>query len=235
MEPSAWSSLGEDDNAAPVVQEILDRTANTMEALRKAQVTLTAMRHGPGPDGTPPVVEEATRADGLWPFLLIRHEPGDTGSRPLDAATRAIIGDVGHFSPDILVTEAGPANEPTVVDRDEFPALQARSVSNVQWNLAYDIWVHVWNLGKAPATGVRVRAWMDAYGRYLGGRNLDLGDRLSSTCHRVVKVATYTANVATETSWELLTVVAECLSDPASGDRAPGMDRHCGHSWLIQD
>ena len=51
--------------------------------LGQAQVELTRMRHGPGRDNTPPEVVETTRADGLWPFLLLRTIAGDYGARPM--------------------------------------------------------------------------------------------------------------------------------------------------------
>jgi hypothetical protein len=230
--PVPWTPFGPGDNAAPDVAGIVGRAEKTMEMLRRAQLDLTRMKSGPGPDGTDPVVEEVNRADGLWPYLLIRHDVGDVGARPLDADIRSQMADTAHWSPDILVTRAGPPGEPVVIDRGGIPALQARVEWGVTWGVAYDIWVHVWNLGAAPATGVRVRAFLSEVDRFIGGRQLDLGDRLSQTCHRVVKVTTYTPGTSGESTWTPLVVVAECLSDVASGDRSPGMDRHCAQSWL---
>lgn len=214
-------------NAQPDMRRLLRRAARTRKQLEQAQIEITRMKSGPGPDGTDPVVAEVPRADGLWPYLLIRHYLGDAGVRPLDANMRELIGHGEYWSQ----TSCPPA-ESGVIDRDGFPALQARVEFGVTWGIAYDIWAHVWNLGQAPATGVRVRAFLTEVDRFIGGRQLDLGDRLSATCHRVVKVATYTPGTSGESTWTPLVVVAECLSDVASGDRSPGMDRHCAQSWL---
>jgi hypothetical protein len=210
----------------------VSRANKTLASLKRAQVELTRMKSGPGPDGTNPTVEEVTRADGFWPYLLIRHDVGDIGVRPLDASLRADMAGGDHWSPDVLLMQAGPPDEPTVVERGGIPALRARHELTATWGIPYDFWVHVWNLGAAPATGVRVRAFLTEVGRYMGGRQLDLGDRLSETCHKFVKVATYTPGSSGESTWTPIVVVAECLSDPATGDRSPGMDRHCAQYWL---
>jgi hypothetical protein len=150
----------------------------------------------PPPDDPdhPDPVTTPTRAQELVPFLLIRTYPGDIGARP--------IVDVGlsqkYPNPDIhlaLPLAAGSPPEPTVRDRADF--LDSSFTGRIQKfpteNTTYDVWVHVWNLGNAPAYGVRVRAWVQRGmnpppGDYLGGQRLDLGDRTSPTAHRVVKV-----------------------------------------------
>ncbi len=187
------------------------------------------MRHGPGKDGTPPVVVETSRSDGLWPWLLIRQQTGDIGSRPMDQYAINPINLGERDSPDILLTPAGPATEPTTIGRDEVEALRARVTYEVHPGFSYDVWVHVWNLGRSPATGVRVRVFLGPTNRFLGGRQLDLGDRLRADSHRVVKAATFTAGQPGDSALGMMTAVAECLSDPAGGDRNPGMDRHCAH------
>ena len=68
--------------ATPDSNDSRRRAAKTRAVFEVAQVELTGMRYGPGPDGTPTVVE-MTRADGLWPFLVIRTYPGDDGARPI--------------------------------------------------------------------------------------------------------------------------------------------------------
>src|SRR5205823_14898490 len=105
----------------------------------------------PGPDNQDPPVREVTRADGQWPFLLIRTYPGDAGQRPAPAEVQPLQ------SPDVIVTAAGPADEPRIVDRSGIAALKAREVAKPRRGQALDVWVHVWNLGRSQATGVRVR------------------------------------------------------------------------------
>lgn len=230
--PIRWSPFGPGDTAQPDVDAIVSRATKTLDSLRRAQLELTRMRKGPGPDGSDPVVEEVSRADGLWPYLLIRWDVGDVGVRPLDPSVRADMEGGDFWSPDILIMQAGPPNEPVIVDRPGIPAMYARHELTATWGVPYDLWVHVWNLGAGPATGVRVRAFLPEVDRFLGGRQLDLGDRLSDTCHRLLKVATYTPGTSGESTWSPVVIVAECLADPASGDRAPGMDRHCAQYWV---
>jgi hypothetical protein len=215
--------------AQPDPAQIEADAARIRARLGKAGVELTGRRHGPGPDGTPPVVVETTRADGLWPWLLIRQQTGDIGARPLEqtAINPILLGE--RNSPDIVLTLAGPATEPTVIERDGMPALVARAVFELFPGYAYDAWVHVWNLGRSPASGVRVRVFLGPTDRFLGGRQLDLGDRLSATSHRAVKAATFTAGLPGDNAIGMVTALAECLSDVAGGDRSPGMDRHCAH------
>jgi hypothetical protein len=221
--------FGPGDTSAPDVRRILQSAAKTRERLRRAQLALTRMKDGPGPDGTDPETRPVTRADGQWPFLLIRSQQGDTGERPLGPGTIAAINLGAHDSPDIMFTPAAPATQPPVVDRVGYPALKARLTFVLEFGMTYDVWVHVWNLGQTRATGVRVRVYLDTPLMYLGGAYLDLGDRLSDSAHLIVKAATYTAGAAGEDSFPMIYAVAECITDPASGDRSPGMDRHSGH------
>jgi hypothetical protein len=239
-----WSPFGPGDTASPDTADIVSRATKTMEGLRAAQVTLTGMRHGPGPDGTPPVVEEVSRADGLWPYLLIRTYPGDVGKRPIGLGEEP----PGYFgwvsSPDVIVTNAGPAGEPRIVGRGAIDALKAREVGMLTPGFPYDVWVHVWNLGQLQATGVRVRVrlrptnefwpndWPEPAERFLGGTTLDLGDRLSETAHLVIKAATFTPDDLDSYYLALIVATAECPSDVASGDLSRGADRHSAHRLM---
>lgn len=231
--PIPWTPFGPGDTTAtPDPTEVDARAAKTRAALQKAQLELTRMRHGPGPDNTPPKVVETTRADGLWPFLLIRYDAGDTGARPLDPGIIADMDGGDFWSPDILTTR-GYTGTSVIVDREGFPELKKwDSHGGVTWGLEYDIWAHVWNLGQGPATGVRVRAFLTEVDVCLGTAHVDLGDRLSDTCHRVVKIASYVPGTSGEGTVAPLVVVAECLTDVASGDRSNGMDRHCARTFL---
>jgi hypothetical protein len=94
---------------------------------------------------------------------------------------------------------------------------------------SYDAWVHVWNLGRSPVGGVRVRVDLGPTNRFLGGRQLDLADRLREGSHRVVKDATFAVGQPGDSAIGKITAVAECPSDVAGDDRGPGMDRHRAH------
>jgi len=150
--------------------------------------------------------------------------PGDIGARPLAQSAPT------NSSPDIIVTNADPQFEPTVLGRDEFLAIKNRIVPSVLTDTPYDVWVHVWNLGRAPAYGVRVRAWVSwqadpASGLFLGGRRLDLGDRTSESSHRVVKIGQWFPDGSGR---DLVRATAEGISDVASGSSVSGgiQDRH---------
>ncbi len=217
--------------------------SKTLDGLRRAQLELSRLRYGAGPDGTDPQVRETTRIDGQWPFLLIRTYAGDVGRRPVQSGD----GDAAYFgamsSPDIIVTEAGLANEARLVDRAGIEALKAREVRTLQQGTAYDVWVHVWNLGRSQVSGVRVRVRTrpsELLGpenqsppeTFLGGTTVDLGERLSERAHCVVKAATYTPPVLVDDSETLLVATTDTLTDPASDDLSPGADRHTGHYWF---
>jgi hypothetical protein len=216
---------------------VLRQVARTRRAIEKAQLELTRMASGPGPDGTEPRVVVDDRASGRWPWLLIRTLPGDVGARPLPPTMITPIEVGRRNSPDILLVPAGPPDEPPVVDRQAFPALKARALEDISWTERYDVWVHVWNLGRTPAFGVRVRvrlanapAWPGIPSPFLGGRQLDLGDQLSPTAHLVVKVASYRPGDYWRNE-NVLIATAECASDPATGDLAAGQDRHS--AWRV--
>jgi hypothetical protein len=220
--PIPWTPFGPGDNATPDAQAILNDAEAARERLLKTQLRLTRMRYGSGPDGTPPEVRPVTRADGQWPFLLIRGFPGDTGARPL-------LSDNEKISPDVMFAPTGPATEPRIIGRSGLPALEARLANTLEFGLTYDVWVHVWNLGQTPATGVRVRTYLETPFFYLGGAYFDLGDRLSDIAHLIVKAGSYQAGAAGEDSYPMLYAIAESITDPFSGDRTAGMDRHAGH------
>ena len=240
--PVPSTPFGPGDNAVPDVSAITDAAAKIRLGLQATQLTLTGMRYGPGPDNTPPPVRDVTRADGLWPYLLIRAFPGDIGQRPLQPDDIPPGYESLALSPDILITPAGAPGPPVVIDRDGIAAVAEQGLAQLALNTAYDVWVHVWNLGRFQATGVRVRV-RGRYGplflqgpgdpqptvRFLGGIKLDLGDRLSGTAHRLAKAATFTTG---DEGYELIIATAECLTDVANGDLELGADRHSAHRFL---
>ena len=236
--PIPWTPFGPGDTAAPDTPGILARVAKTRTALEAAQVKLTRLRHGPGPDGTDPRVRPVSRADGLWPFLVIRSYLGDVGARPIDTPSAPEIGHGEFGSPDIVVTTIDPTDK-QVLGRDGVAALhsQNRIRKVMNYDTTYTIWVHVWNLGLAPAHGVRVRAWGFANAPdgsftnsppkvFLGGTEIDLGDRTSEDAHLLVRTGTWLVPAALGPRWGGgIQVVAESMSDvmePAN----PLVDRH---------
>jgi len=119
------------------------------------------------------------RKDLFLPFLFMRANPGDTGTRPV----------VGPFweSPDIyLLAGVSPGDAPGVP-----PQLGQTALANAP-NTVY---AHVWNFGKAAANEVVVEFyWMDPSlginggGAHLIGQTItNLGSRYSGHSHAVVK------------------------------------------------
>jgi hypothetical protein len=179
-----------------------------------------------------------SRADGLWPFLLIRSTLGDDGARPML---------VPDHSPDILFTEV-PTPQPGAPDdrvrgRNEHPGDTEYPLTD----RPYDVWVHVWNLGRTAAYGVRVRAWAHGQhdpvpGLFLGGWQLDLGDRASKDSHVLVKIGRWTPNnwgytvrgpqIPGSVGFSWIYATAECITDVANGSFVPGQDRHTASRFV---
>ena len=162
-----------------------------------------------------------SRQDGLWPYLLIRAQPGDTGVRRPP---------VSYFweSPDIRVYE-GDVHDPN----------SATPVLHPTPGVPHSVFVHVWNLGRLPALGVTVRAWwanpsfsFDASSpeppHYIGGTRVNLGDRSSADCHQLVRIEGLWTPVVENGGHECLLAVASHVMDPASGGFAASTDRHVG-------
>lgn len=227
--------FGPGDHANPDPDEITKAARDLQARLEAERARLWKLRGdgerpaGPAADsrhqdGRPPERGADSRADGLWPFLLIRSFRGDFGARPATVNKKA--------SPDIILTQQNPAYQTTVVGQNGIADFRAQNkIPNVVFrNWTYDVWVHVWNLGRAPAHGVRVRAWVE--GSFIGGRELDLGDRTSSTSHLLVKVGTWQPQATQE-----ILATAECMSDVAKARPAsdPGKDRHTAARvvWVI--
>jgi hypothetical protein len=205
---------------------------DTLETMRRARLTpdnrtrrpdatSADLRRGPIPvePDRPP-----NRADSLLPFLLIRSYQGDIGARPNEDATTAFS------SPDIIMATpraAGLPPEPTVRGRDGWPDSEftSRIVQYPGAGVLCDVWVHVWNLGRAPAYGVRVRAWAQGAdgppGRYIGGQRIDLGDRGSDASHRLVKVGAFEVGGNDFGIW----AAAESIADISKGTSHDALTR----------
>jgi hypothetical protein len=220
--PTDFTSLDEPGvtAAAEALRQSLVKTREAVEKIRRGGAPPE-----PPDDRHPPVTTPPKRADELKPFLLIRTFRGDAGARPLDLARFPEM--ASHQSPDILMTTPA-TNDPVVVGRDAFNTmLRGRIVWDTPPGHTFDVWVHVWNLGRAPAFGVRVRAWAVDWPtgtrRYLGGRRIDLGDRTSETSHLVVKIGPWVMGAT-----EHLLAVAESIADVSNDTRDWSQDRHVG-------
>ncbi len=211
--------FGPDDNSTlDNKEQIIDTAHKLRDDLLGQYTKLEKMRYGNVREHVP-----VPRAEGLWPFLLIRSVAGDIGARPMPL-------DPHLDSPDIILTAPNPSYTLTVVGRDEIAAF----LQNNQIVPRYagprpnaTVWVHVWNLGRAPAHGVRVRAW--CHNRFIGGRQIDLGDRTSATSHLIVKVGSLGPGIIVPPV--TIHATAECLSD-AAFVRDPSRDRHTAGAIL---
>ncbi|HBL22942.1 MAG TPA: hypothetical protein DDZ40_02370 [Deltaproteobacteria bacterium] len=205
--------FGPDDHSTLDNKElIINKAQKLKDDLVSQYRKLEKMRHGDVHEHVP-----VSRADGLWPFLLIRSFPGDFGARPIQLP-------VPKKSPDIILTVNNPNYERTVVGRDQMDDFLRHNTIIPKWGSPHNstIWVHVWNLGRAPARGVRVRAW--CLDRFIGGREFNLGDRTSSTSHLIVKVGSLGPGIILPPIDIYAT--AECMSDVAGSVRDPRQDRH---------
>jgi hypothetical protein len=203
---------------------------------------------GPGPDGDPGWQPDEgfigavrktfhgllgdkrryIRNDTFWPYLVIRAMPGDKGARALWPPTAT------WESPDLLLM---PADVHGPFDRSQLVAQPVAGRS-------YRVFVHVWNLGRHPAIGVRVRAWWVQPGFFnpatstqfpptmIGGAWVNLGDRTQPTCHQIVEIGTPWTVVQDNDAHECLLAAADCFGDTWSGSLDANGDRHVGQRNL---
>jgi hypothetical protein len=227
--PPAWTPFGPGDTVPLDDQKVQAEAQKLLAKASKAREKLDRVRRGLAPDGPEgpddrlPLPVHTRRSEQLLPFLIIRTYPGDIGARPIDPTKSP----TAYGSPDILMVTplAAGASEPDVRGREEFDAaFLARIVDSAVVNTQYDVWIHVWNLGRAPAYGVRVRAWAQGRmvtppGKFIGGRRIDLGDRNSPNSHRAVKVGSLVL------TWDYtgLWANAESLLDVSSGTTAEAL------------
>jgi hypothetical protein len=115
----------------------------------------------------------------------------------------------------------------------------SRTVQSPRVGAAYTVAVHVWNLGRFPASGVAVRAWWVEPGffdgtpdpryqpHFIGGTMTELGDRDSEgAAHRIVEIPTPWVVEDQADGHECLFATVEAFSDPWMGQFAPNSDRH---------
>jgi hypothetical protein len=166
--------------------------------------------------------KQPSRQDGLWPYLLIRAFPGDTGVRQPP---------VGYFweSPDVRVY-AGDVAQDDVANHT--PVLHPVPGED------HTVFVHVWNLGRLPAVGTLVRVWWAnpafSFGpgspeppHFVGGVRVNLGARSAPDCHALVRVGVWNP-VVENGGHECLLAVATHTMDPGGDGFLAGTDRHVG-------
>jgi hypothetical protein len=231
------------DQSTPDVAAILQAAKDIKAKLENDREKLLGRSgHSDNPDNPDNPDEphgSPIRSKSFVPFLLVRAYPGDCGARPV---TQAAMGGWNSGSPDIIVVPASLSPIGTIFGREEARDFMAQQPSDYapMRNQPIDVWVHVWNLGQAAAYGVRIRAreshlWdgpSPEWEEFIGGAQLDLGDRTSPRSHALIKVATWTMPPEAP---PLLTirVVAECLTDTASTTFDAVADRHC--AWRAID
>lgn len=169
----------------------------------------------------------------------MRASSGDRGARPLTG--------VFWESPDIFVIPDQPAE--TAPLRPAAPGSVARA------NVPNTLYAHVWNLGKAPAFGVRVEFWWfdpslgfsRSAGHLIGAAYLDLDDRftlyedwvevdgptgkwISRGCHAIVRCPQTWVPSYVNNGHECLVVrIGDTMFDPITPQSfSPATDRHVG-------
>ena len=179
------------------------------------------------------------RKDEFLPFLLMRADATDRGARP----------HVGVFweSPDIYVVPNQPA--------ETAPLRPVVLGGTAQASVPNTLYAHVWNIGKAPAFGVRVEFWWfdpslgfsRGAGHLLGAASVDLGDRftlyedwreegsgsrrwLGRGCHAIVACPASWIPTYVNGGHECLVVrVGDSVFDPVGVQQfSPASDRHVG-------
>ena len=165
------------------------------------------------------------RQDQLWPYLLIRGFAGDDGARPMPG------GQPFWESTDVLVV-------PGTVDAYD----GVSATLHPQPGVAHTVFVRVWNLGRFAAYGVRVRAWWanpsfsfddPAHPPHIiGAEIIDLANRRSTDCVRLVRIRTPWTPVVENDGHECLLAKAECFADGAGPGFDASMDRHVGQRNL---
>jgi hypothetical protein len=158
----------------------------------------------------------------IKPYLLVRSVTGDNGTRPLPGGT------VFWESPDIWTAAGDPSTTP------EIPPTHGGVLHAGQPNTVY---AHVWNLGRAPLTGVVVSFyWFNpslaidsSHAHLIGQARVDLGPRNSPLCHKLVKCPKAWVPVMENGGHECLVVKVWGFGDAAPDNQwHPWEDRHVG-------
>ncbi len=165
-------------------------------------------------------VNDRGHVQRMLPYLLIRSFTGDNGTRPFNATF--------WESPDIWTAVGDPATTP------EIPPTHGGVLPVGQPNTVY---AHVWNLGRAPLTGVVVAFyWFNpslaidgSHANLIGMTRVDLGPRNSPLCHKLVKCPKAWVPVMENGGHECLVVKVWGFGDTVPDTQwHPWQDRHVG-------
>jgi hypothetical protein len=172
------------------------------------------------------------KKDRLWfPHLLIRTHAGDRGQRPVWPSTPSWL------SPDIHLFPTASVPPGSAVDLSQ-------AVLSPQVGETYTVGVHIWNLGRFPAHGVRVKVWWVEPGffsgipdprynpHYIGGTWAELGDRESGHAHGIVLIPDTWTIQNTGMLHQCLLATVECPTDHWTGVLDANHDRHVGQRNL---
>jgi hypothetical protein len=149
--------------------------------------------------------QDRGRAQKFEPYLLVRSVLGDRGDRPLNVPF--------WESPDIWTAEGNPQAAPEIPP-DPGGVVAAGKPATV--------YAHVWNLGRAPLTGVRVEFyWFDpslvidgSAAHLIGVAGTRLAPRNVPGCHRLVKCPIAWTPTFVNGGHECLVVRLSGIGDP---------------------
>ena len=163
------------------------------------------------------------RQDGLWPYLLIRAVPGDHGVRPLTVPF--------WESPDILVV-------PGIVQNYD----GVSATLSPQAGVPHTIFVHVWNLGRLPAIGIKLRVyWANPSFSFddpahppqiISSIGLNLPDRQNPNCHQLIRLPAPWIPVIENGGHECLLAKVDCFADGGGQGFNANTNRHVGQRNL---
>lgn len=145
------------------------------------------------------------RARQFLPYLLVRSVVGDRGDRPLNVPF--------WESPDIWTAEGDPATT---------PAIPPTPGGTVTAGKPATVYAHVWNLGRAPLTGIRIEfywfnpalGFSDKTANLIGLASTTLAPRSSPKCHRLVKCPKAWVPTHIQSGHECIIVRVSGLGDP---------------------
>jgi hypothetical protein len=167
------------------------------------------------------------RQDGIWPYLLIRAYSNDHGVRQPPP-------NPFWESPDIIVVPGQVTN---------FDGSQ--STLHPSPNVPHTIFVRVWNLGRLPAFGVRLRVyWANpsfsfndptspGYPHFIGGAYLNLSSRYQFDSHIVSRISAPWIPIIENDGHECLLAKVDCFADRTGPDFNANTDRHVGQKNLF--
>lgn len=166
-----------------------------------------------------------TRQDGIWPYLLVRAFAGDHGGgRPMWQPQPF------WESPDILVVPG------------DVPTYNGGATLAPQAGKPHTIFVHVWNLGRLMALGVKLSVyWANPTFSFddpnhpphlIGATMFELADRLRQGSHMLVRLPQLWTPVMENNGHECLLAKVGCFTDGPGHGFDANHNRHIGQRNL---